>query len=284
MFNCIKADALRVLKKASFNVMTLIVVLLMIGAAALTLLVKVDPGKAGLKEAIAAAEQSDDGEMTTEQAMEVLADAFTFESRAEAYSGFVSPVLGMLGLLIGVPIFLAVFSDDFKSKAMQTAIGYGISRSKLILCRIMEVIWLICQTAIIFSVVGTVCALVLGGNAKIVGEILGDVWLSMAKIIFYVSIPMMIVYAMQNATLALVTFILMTLGTVDMVLSGIGAIPILSKHNIDPSIITIGSVLDKATDMKYNLWPLMWVILIVCYIILPVFLTMKIFEKKELEF
>ena len=140
MFNCIKADALRVLKKASFNVMTLIVVLLMIGAAALTLLVKVDPGKAGLKEAMAAAEQSDDGEMTGEQAMELLANAFTFESRAEAYSGFVSPVLGMLGLLIGVPIFLAVFSDDFKSKAMQTAIGYGISRSKLILCRMSSTV------------------------------------------------------------------------------------------------------------------------------------------------
>ena len=45
----------------------------------------------------------------------------------------------LFSLFLGVFEFLAIFSDDFKAKTMQVAIGLGIHRSKIIASKMIEV-------------------------------------------------------------------------------------------------------------------------------------------------
>ena len=52
---------------------------------------------------------------------------------AGGYASKTDMFLEFYPLVVGIPIFLSIYSDDFKSKAMQIAIGYGIDRNKNIL-------------------------------------------------------------------------------------------------------------------------------------------------------
>ncbi len=247
MFNCIKADALRVLKKKGFLITMSIVILLIIGAAILTVF-------------------------------------FPGEDRGQTFADLAGVIYGINGLLVGIPIFLAVFSDDFKSKAMQTAIGFGISRPALIICRVIEMVWLIIQTGIVFSIVSVITGVALGASTSVLLSMIGNLWYESLKIILYGAVSMIIVYLMQSATTALVIFILSTVGTIDLVLMGIGAIPAVQKLHLDPTVITIESVLSKAMDKTYALAPLMWVVAILAFLVLPTIITIVVFQKKELEF
>nr|MCR5625433.1 hypothetical protein [Lachnospiraceae bacterium] len=79
-------------------------------------------------------------------------------------------------------------------------------------------------------------------------------------------------------------FIVLATGLVGTILQGISMVPFFVQHKIDLSVITSGRILQKAFDTHYKLFPLMWLILIACYMALPLGLTSLLFKNKELEF
>ena len=247
MRNCIKADILRVQRKKSLLIMICVSLSIAIIGALVIKLLKLD---------------------------------------ASLYEQVISVLSGFNGLMIGIPVFSAVLSDDFKSKSMQTAIGHGLTRNKVILARFFEIVITIVEAYVILSLAMFIIGKVVGTDSDLIFRALGKSWIEVIALLCHISIAIIFVYCMQNGTLGLVLFILMASGFFSGMLMLTSAIPFLAKRNISiPDYVPSGMIdnfINTANSMPKRTGSLIAAILF--YIVLPLFITMKIFKNKELDF
>jgi len=249
-----------------------------------------------------------------------IAEAKETSGKATAFLNSISIAFGMIALLIGIPIFATVFSDDFKSRTMQTAIGRGISRRRLILARFYEVIALMIESHLIFTVIAIIMGFALGATVGGIGTMVGKLWFDSLLILANTAIAMMILYMSQNATGGLVMYILLAADAFRLILALADMIPFLKDNgiklsNVLPSgvhtiaknylfgyvpslsdVSDIGSeieegsaeaiqkILDGTISVDFGKAFLYTAILVGVFIVLPVFLSQVVFRKKELEF
>ena len=247
MLNCLTADIRRVLKKKSYIILALVELLLIVGAA-------------------------------------VVAFFFHKDGIDTAFSLAVGFALLPLIFLVGVPVFLAVFSDDFKSKAMQTSIGHGISRQEIVICRFLEVTIIIAQALFLYSAVIFGLSIWLDVSRHVFWEQMKILWENGLQLLCYSNIAMIVVFMEQKSTMGLVLFILLSTSVVSGILTLVSQFKIFAEHNIDFSVITVETLINKANDSSFAFAPLMWVALAAGYIVLPIILSILIFRHKELEF
>ena len=232
----------------------------------------------------------------------------------------ISIALAMAPFLVGIPVFQAVFSDDFKSRTMQTAIGHGISRRRLVLARFYEVIALLIEAHLIFSVIAVIIALVLGATMGGIGIMIGKLWFDGLLILANIAIAMLILYMSQNPTGGLVMYILLAADAFRLLLAMADMIPFLKNNGIKlsnalpggvhtiarnylfgyvPSLSDVSDIgseieegsaeaLQKILEGTFNVDFLKaffyTAILVGVFIILPLILSQVVFRKKELEF
>ena len=250
MKNAITADLIRVQKKKSFIIMLIIELVLIIGIALIAMFVRVTP------------------------------------SKDMDFLSLVSSAAGMGSLIVGLPIFLAVFSDDFRSHAMQTAIGFGLSRSKLIVARFIEVLVLILEATVFMVITELLMGLVAGVSSSTIADTCNASWQYLVPTMSYMAICLMIVYGMRSATFAMVCYIVFTIGVLDRILAGISvAIPFLRDNNIHlnyvlPDTMVGQLAMNPAFDYRWAIW----IVVVVVYMLLPIWLATRVFRKKELEF
>ncbi|MCR5202729.1 MAG: hypothetical protein K6D02_06540 [Lachnospiraceae bacterium] len=186
-------------------------------------------------------------------------------------------------LSIGIPIFTTIFADDFNSKAMQASIGFGLSRTKLVLCRFIELVVLSYLVMYAYVLIITLIGCIFGyGSAA--GDMLFDFFKNFSGyslvIICYAAIAMIAVYALQNATFGLVIYILLTSKVLGGILAGLSFVPFFAKHNINPSAIIASEIIIKILGGKV----LYLIPLLIGYVVVPLFITITVFKKKELDF
>ena len=58
---------------------------------------------------------------------------------AVSYLSAISFPLSFMAMFLGLFDILAVFSEDFKAKTMQVAIGRGVSRTQVVLTKLLDV-------------------------------------------------------------------------------------------------------------------------------------------------
>ena len=249
-----------------------------------------------------------------------VAEAHETSGKATAFLNNISIAFGMISLIIGIPIFSTVFSDDFKSRTMQTAIGRGISRRRLILARLYEVIALIIESHMIFTVIAIIIGFALGGTVGGIGTMVGKLWFDSLLILSDIAIAMLILYLSQNPTGGLVMFILLAADAFRLILTLADMIPFLKDNGIklsnalpsgvhsiaknylfgyipslsdvsdigteieEGSTEAIQKILDGTINVDYGKAFLYTAILVGVFIVLPVFLSQVVFRKKELEF
>ena len=216
-----------------------------------------------------------------------VAQANETNGKATAFLNNISVAFGMISLLVGIPIFSTVFSDDFKSRTMQTAIGRGISRRRLILARLYEVIALIIESHMIFTVIAIIIGFALGGTVGGIGTM---VFILLAADAFRLILALadMIPFLKDNG-----------IKLSNALPSGVhsiaknylfGYVPSLSDVSDIGTEIEEGSteaiqkILDGTINVDFGKAFLYTAILIGVFIVLPVFLSQVVFRKKELEF
>lgn len=246
MLNCMNADVLRIQKKKSYLIMISIVVL-SIMVSGIVALVSGDNG-------------------------------------SRYFEMITSLSLAFCTLLIGIPIYNAVLTDDFKSRTMQIAIGRGLSRHKLICTRLLEIIIIVFEACIVLTLFTLVCGLI--GGVKL-SSILPGIQLIGRQFVLtvaYSAVSMIFAYLSQNGTSGLILYILMSSGALNMILNGIlGVLPVIKDYNIGSYLIS-GMVNKISESASFGTGLLWFLVLVVVWVCLPTFITMKIFEKKELEF
>ena len=238
--------------------------------------------------------------------METLLASGSLENgRADFFLSAYSATEAFIPFMVGIPIFSAVFSDDFKSRTMQTAIGRGISRDKLILSRFIEVILMMVEAYIVFAITAAICGAVLGATAGGIFGLVGRMLLSAVCILSHLSIAMLLVYLTQNPTVGLVFYILFEANVFRLILKLVDNISFLKDNGISIADWVPSGVYTKASnymlgvaavnDAELDIFTpaieqditkgiLYLLLLIGAYIILPVILSQVVFRKKELDF
>ena len=204
-------------------------------------------------------------------------------------TAYVAAAIFFFPLFVGIPIFSAIYSDDFKSRSMQTAIGYGMTRYKLIWARFFEGLLLLCETAVVFSIVYFITEKLLGvENSKIVKGIITDIWVRDLKILGFLCLSLIIVYGTQKPGGGLVLYILLLTGVFGTIISALDLIPFFDERDIEiskyfPSGV-ITSLQEAITSADTGKIILYFLAFSVCYVVVPVFISIGIFNNKELDF
>ena len=250
MRNAILADFLRVQKKKSFFILMIIQGLMIVIAAIATKFIKELPGS------------------------------------EDTFTSLVSAATEMRSLLIGIPIFLAIYMDDFRSHAMQITIGFGMSRKKLVIARFVEALMVLIEALLFIVIVETVMSMVVGAGFDPLKDLYIDAFKGSITIVCYIAMCLILVYGTQSVTLALVIYILLNAGFVSGLLVGLSAfVPFLRDNNIHLNWILPGQLIaDLAENPEYNYHALIWILVVAIFIIVPIIASIKLFEKKELEF
>lgn len=80
------------------------------------------------------------------------------------YGSFLTYVCStdIFALLVGVTLFLAIYGDEFQSKAMITVIGRGFSRLGIVFGKFLDTVFLVIGFYLIYLISGLITALVVG--------------------------------------------------------------------------------------------------------------------------
>ncbi len=246
MLNCITTDMTRVLKRKSVIIWFVIELLLIVGGAVGVYFLN----KYG----------------------------FNF-----TYMDLVSILVTASSVIIGIPVFLAVFKDDLQSKAMQNTIGMGMRRDQLVWARFIETSIIYAILLVILLVVCYAVGIPFGMTWGEFLKLSGTVAEMLFKMICYTAISMIVVFGTLNTSFAQSLYLLLTLGVVEGIINAFSLLPFFIKHNINLSYLTINGVLGLARSKTFALAPLMWVVLVAAFVVLPIIITVMVFRKKELD-
>lgn len=207
---------------------------------------------------------------------------------ADAYVAKTRNFLSFFPFLIGLALFLSVYYDDFKSKSMQTAIGYGIPRYKIVLSKFLESVILFAAIAICVLIIVLVvpAAMGLSLNAVQIIELMTGVFAEMLRAIGYVSISAVPVFYTQNAVSGIICTVLLSSKTVLIFSSMILGQNFIvnSLGDLTEYLFTIQLYSAQNAFVQSSSFSLLLLPVIAVYILLPVLLSVFCFNKKELEF
>lgn len=218
-------------------------------------------------------------------ALSILIAYATREGGSLGFLQVYKQMLNYIPVAFGVIELLAIFSDDFKAKSMQIAIGCGIGRNRVIVSKWLEFV--------IFSVMDwasmlilTLIASAIFGNG-IQGVVVGEIIIIMFHIILknitiaaYVGI---LAFVLQSITTPMIIYILLSTGIVETIVNVATINPTVAMLHLD-SRTPLGMVNYAQARMAMGTFPFLTYLGIAAYIALGLIITMLVFKKKELEF
>lgn len=196
--------------------------------------------------------------------------------------------LGYLALFIGLFEMLAVFSEDFKVKTMQVAIGLGVSRSKVVLCKLLEVfILLVIDSLALLAIVLGVGGLL---GVSVPMTVLKDLIVTLlTQVVWgntvYTSLTMIVLFSTHSSVLAIFVYVLLGIDVINIILS---LLPLVGIDFLEPlklTNLTHSSLINVfETRLALGTFDVLSLLGTMVYVALGVFGTFKIFAHRELDF
>lgn len=262
MRNYMKADLMRLVRR----VPQMIVMLLVYAAFAVSVIV------AGVF-----AKAMADPLLADTMFAKALSESFVLES-IKTVAPYFTAIVGLLAMLF-------VFSDDFKAKTAQIAIGVGISRPCIILSKLAEAAILLIGNVIVFTVIGLVINVTQGAvmTGAQVGELVAFLTMNiLVSNMAYLALTSILLFTTQSMVISILAFLALSFHAVSGVLGAITYIPALSS--IEVSQYTLTHFLGQANEMIGGAFNVKAVLAIIAYMVLGVGIATALYSKKELEF
>ena len=197
-------------------------------------------------------------------------------------------VLDWVVIFVGLFEMIAVFSEDFKVKTMQVAIGLGVSRNKVVLCKLLEVAVLLVLDCIAITLITMGIGAVMG--AAIPFMVLQDLILTLLvkcllAQVACVSLTMIVLFVTQSSILSIFVYTLISMGIVNLVLSMMPMFGMTALENLNLNRLTLSHLVGAFnTDILLGTFDIVSFIGIAIYIAAGIFATCKLFGKRELDF
>lgn len=207
---------------------------------------------------------------------------------AEMYVAKTKSYLGFFPLFLGLIIFLSVYYDDFKSKSMQIAIGYGISRYKVVISKFVEAILLLLISGLCFGILIFAVPLLTGLslNGTLTADLIASVLAEILRAVGYISISAVPVFYTQNAVNGTIFYVLLSSKTVMLLLMMLLGQEFLVNMvgDLTQYLYTAQLYFIRGTFVETGVVKLSLLVILAVYAVLPVGLSVFGFQKKELEF
>ena len=197
-------------------------------------------------------------------------------------------MLDWLAVFFGLFEMLAVFSEDFKVKTMQVAIGLGVTRNKVVICKLLETIILLFLDCIVILLLTLATGSALG--ASIAPVVMKDLVLALlVKFLLaqavVVSITMIVMFMTQSTILSLFVYILIGMGTIYLLLSILPMFGLTWLENLNLGRLTLSYHVGAFySRLALGTFDFISFLVIVLYLAIGVFATCKLFQKSELDF
>lgn len=191
----------------------------------------------------------------------------------------------MLPIMLGLVELIAVYSDDFRAKTMQVAIGLGISRAKVVCCKLIEVILLAAIDIAVLAVLilGTAAFLEAGLSVAQNRELLVALLMAGVIIVGYISLTMIVMFYNQGTGLGRIVYLALACGGVSSLVQLTTLIDFLEPLRLDS--LTLTHFLDVGrARLLIGIFDVKCFIGILLYIVASTGVTIFLFRKRELEF
>ncbi len=191
-------------------------------------------------------------------------------------------------LFIGLPIFLSVYADDLKTKSMQVAIGFGISRQKVIFVKIFEAAVLTVIAALLAGIGVTAISMAFG--VPFTGAQIGSIALSFAweaiRTVAYMIMTLPLLYLTQSYVAGNCMYIFFATGVPAQMMNILLTSKVVENFVKDGNdyLLTEALAVQKDALTTGAAIPLYTWVTIGVYLILAILLAIQFFRKKELEF
>lgn len=201
-----------------------------------------------------------------------------FISLVQGFCSFLPPILGLIELI-------CVYSDDFRAKTMQVAIGIGIPRRKVVMAKYIETAILTFADLIIFVVLCVVLNAISGIvlRSDLVMEMFGEFLFGWFAVIGYTGLTMILIFYMQGTGIATILYLILSTNLVQWLLQNITSLPAIRGLHLQNVLLStaLGNFRTKMIIGTFNFRSF---ITIVIYIVATYFITNAVFNKRELEF
>ena len=194
--------------------------------------------------------------------------------------------LKIVGLILGIAIYLSVYADEFSSNSMQCLIGHGISRFRLLLAKFIDCVIVTVTSFFIYLFFAMMLGLALGAgiNAAELKFICGLVMMWMFKSLGYATFSMIVLYWTKNVGLATITdAILLFAGSTLM--SFLDSIPVIKFLHLHKYIFE-GMLINANSSWQLGQnGALFWILFAIVRIsVFSIVISFLLFRKKELDF
>jgi ABC-type transport system involved in multi-copper enzyme maturation permease subunit len=188
----------------------------------------------------------------------------------------------LLPPVIGGVLFAAIYTDDLSSKNLSTLVGFGLGKAKIVL---VKFILMAILAAVIFGLTPVVMYLFYAFFGYVASpEIMGGIYLLAFKYylmsLVFAVLSGILVYGVQRSTVAVVTFVVLSIGLVGQLLG-----LVVNNFLEDSSQYLPSSIIDLLYVNLASQGPIVWPIFgLGIYIIGAIILSTVLFNKKEMEF
>lgn len=216
---------------------------------------------------------------------------WAIRTRVNVWNGYTfvtgqAGAMKIVGLILGISIYLSVYADEFSSNSMQCLIGHGISRFRLLLAKFIDCVIVTAASFLscFFFILMLGLTLGAGINASELKYLSGVIMVWMFRSLGYATFSMIVLYWTKNVVLATIAdaILLFAAGTL---LSFLDSIPVIKFLHLNTYIFE-GMLTSANSSIQLGqasgwLWILFAVVKICVFSIVVSFL---LFRKKELDF
>ncbi len=186
-------------------------------------------------------------------------------------------VIGMLMCLI--PVYLTVYGDEIRTGSMQTVIGRGMSRRKVIISKLIDCVILFTMMFIVFLLLFFVKNAIAGLTLTPKQNLMAFVYVLMAciKATGYFALTGLFLFSSWNVAIGLTACVMLVFANIAFALVQNDMHIPIHDYWID------GLVSASYNDLTIGDFPWKIILMVAIYIVGVVIVTVKIFDRKELD-
>ena len=197
-------------------------------------------------------------------------------------------VLEWVMLFIGLFEMIAIFSEDFKVKTMQIAIGLGVTRTQVVLCKLFEVLALLVLDCLMVIAITMLSGAALGFTIPL--KVLMDVVRvllvhGLLGCAVFTSLTMIVLFVTHSMILSIFTYCFVGIDIVGILLSLLPMFGFEWIENLNLNRLTLSYLAGIVnTRLALGTVDIGGLVGLLIYMGIGLFATCKLFQKRELEF
>ncbi len=203
------------------------------------------------------------------------------------YVMIVSMVVSFSSIIIGAFIVGLVYNDDLKSKSLQSAIGFGMKRSQIVLTKFIVSVFMysVIFLGFLALVISIPYMFAITVNPDMFNQLITNFGVEALRGIVYIALTSIVVFATQKPTVVTTAFLLLATQTIANIASLVLRMGFIVRTFGNLSKYLPTNAVSQLNMNLYSNLPIGQEIITICIAIIgSIILSIALFNKKELEF